>query len=1460
MRQRTTLLTTFLLLLISVAAAAQENGEVIIGSRDSGETLDEDDFEGPLMVVIDTPYQVFDDTGTFIHVAAWHTDGRPAADADVYLSGHLVGQTDSHGSFVFRWGVPGTDVENYWLTGSTVTVVDRRRGDDYAGSVWFNAFSRTESFESDHVYVYADRGVYEPGDTVQVRMIGWHLAADYVPLEESDVEISIYSASGSLVVGDSVSTDDFGTAATSFELPDTLEEGMYRLTVAYEGATAETDLRIERFTPPVIEIDHTLPRFLMADQDELAWEVELSYFAGGEPESATYTFEATSGNTVLYSETVERTGSGPHEFAWGSDVLDQLRPSLYEGANFDLRVEVTDDVGRSDELTREIEYTSNPYIVVIESDRYEYSTGDEVEVVVRMTDRDRVPVRATDVRLQLDDGTEMTSTSDDGGAAVFSWEFGGSGTNVSVYMPDIDAPVATRWLGWIEPQPMRSHIDNPVVLENEDTDVVVRFPAGFEPAEDVVHMDVVDTSGSLVNAVLLPISRRDGEYVAEGSFSAPSWGSMLLTFFCLGEMSGDAEGHLADIDESTGSRLGLMTEGQNLVVHPGRQLQIELDGIADEIAPGSDYSGAVVVRDANGNPVDAAVGVSVVDEAVISLLDPMEITPMDHFYNPELRTMSTTGAAILSWPVVSRNWGGRQGDVALPPFPWLDGGEVNMPSVNRSGGVMDTLGGSMGGEMMYDMDMESADDFGGLGATGMGSGGGGYGYGMAGGSAPEPLMLEASENEMAYAPPMEEQSMGYRGEGQVVAPPEDVVIEIRTEFPDTSLWLPDLVANDGETTFSGTMPDAMTRQEILIVASDGNGGVGVHRESVTVTQPLYVQLEAPDVMVDGDVARVGLFVQNRAEGSVAGQTTLSVSGGAATPASVEAFETTTGSLAVVWYDVVATSPGPMTLTGSASGEGVSDGQELSIWVDPRGAPTTEIVSGAVRRDDPLTLVYTIDGSADWVDVTLSMAFPAVTDAFAGFDLARERLNGQDPLGASADLISALLLLEYQELHEVEAWVSREELAAWIPWLESFQYADGGWGVWWEETSSPYFTAYVVEALVEAERLGFDVDDEVVKRAVDFLLGDRDGAWYDQSTIAFWEGNTESVQRALTAEIFSVLSRVPDRMLSDDAQEELLGMGEALLEHVEDRAQPDPLMTAHTVMGLIELRDRGWLDGEEVPVDMAVSILENARTDSHWEPSWFNAYGGTIEATVAVLEVLSRIDEEGFDRARRDAVRYLLSTRDGWGSWHNERGTAWAIRGLLLAGAAPAEIASTVNVFVDDALVESITVDPSDPFLSTSRLRQLSLREFSGAGTHTVRVEYDGALSPDVRVTVDSYADETVVGDVRLNLSADEVSVGENMTLEINGLPGDGLFEARLRVPSGLAAPDELTQRLRETEGVMHAWTADGVVRFVVAAGFTEAIELEFAPQQAGEMTASLEIVDGGGAGRVGFADGRVVVR
>lgn len=1297
--------------------AVPVNGEVLLGREGGRAELDEAEVDGRLLVTIDTPYQVFDDAGTLIHVAAWAPDGRPAAGAEVYLADHFVGRTDGAGAMAFRWGVPGNDLESYWTSGSSVSVRWDDDGTVRGGSVWFSAFSRTESYESDHLYVYTDRGVYAPGDTVRARLIGWHLAADYAPIEGGEVELLLVGPDGATVAGAEVTTDEFGVAHAELTLASTLAEGAYRLDVNYAGATAMTRLRVERYVPPVMHLDHTLGRFITRDTERLEWELGVRYFEGGYPDEVVVTTTASVRGAVRYTASRRVVGAGPHAFAIEPDELAEVVDGLLDREMVTVRITVEDEDGRVDQLSRDMTYALNPYIAVIEADRDAWSEGDPVELIVRLTDIERVPMRDTAVRLETDDGRTFTARTDDAGTAQISLEMGDHGFEVRVFVDDVDAPLATRWLDWQEPQPMRSHIADAVVREHEETRVRVTFPADFRPVEEFVHMDVTDISGSIVNSVLLPVRERDGEVYAEGDFSAPSWGSMLLTFFCLGEGPQEVA---VDPDDDASSPLGLLTEGQNLAVHPGRDLSITLDGVPDQVSPGQALDGQVVVRDASGRRVDAAVGVAMVDEAVISLKDPLEITPMDHFYNPELRVISTTGNAILTWPVVSRNWGHQTHDIALPPFPYKAGGPIET-QLHR----------------MAEADGEEAADYGtaGFGLAGGGSGVGsmsgsvmGYGAGMA---AAEPesvtIALEGQLDEMDNAQGRTRASRGEQAE-------ETVTITVRTEAPDTSLWAPELRAVAGRAELSATAPDAITRQHIMIVASDAAGGVGVLRRSVSVTQPISVRSDLR-AEVDRGVRVDGRFtVTNRSD--QARRLTVSVeSADLRVLGEPVLVDVPAGGTAVAVVPFVADAAGPAAFRVFANDGTDGDAVEASVFVRPTGERTEEVTAAVVEPGGGFARVAGTGPPPEWEELTLSVTFPALTSAFAGVDVLAARLSDQPIDRLAGDIVTALLVYEARaatnapDLSDVRA-----RLQAAITRIEDAAADDGGWQAWWADASSPYLTAWCLEALTEARRLDFTVRGEVIDGAITYLLAALEGGPLSLRTIDFWEGDTASVELGVRMEALRVLARIPAERLPEGASERIVALAESSVGILDD-ASPDVMALAHLVgaLGTLASDGRGVVSEERLVA--AIGSLDALRREGHWEPSWFNAYGGTIEATVTVLEVLRDVEvpasRDLLDRVSRDALRYLMSTSDALGSWHNERGSAWLLRGLaLVAAPAPAE-AGTVRVVIDGETVLEVEIDPDDPYASAHALRTVDLSEYVRAGAEQISVAVDGGAAPRV---------------------------------------------------------------------------------------------------------------------------------
>ena len=72
---------------------------------------------------------------------------------------------------------------------------------------------------------------------------------------------------------------------------------------------------------------------------------------------------------------------------------------------------------------------------------------------------------------------------------------------------------------------------------------------------------------------------------------------MLLTLFCVGRKGAD---------------VGLLTDGQNLAVHPrGRTLEVMLKGVPESVEPGESLRLGLDIRGTDGTPTSAMLGASV---------------------------------------------------------------------------------------------------------------------------------------------------------------------------------------------------------------------------------------------------------------------------------------------------------------------------------------------------------------------------------------------------------------------------------------------------------------------------------------------------------------------------------------------------------------------------------------------------------------------------------------------------------------------------------------------------------------------------------------------------------------------------------------------------------------------------------------------------------------------------------
>ena len=1285
----------------------------------------------PLVLVINYPYQITGSAKTQIHVALFKPDFKPAAGAVVKVNDKKVGTADENGTCIFEY-VPGSG-------GSHKLTAKLKDGKTtYRVTKHFASNARTASFRSDQLYVYTDRGVYNPGDDILIRLLAWELLANYTAIKGADVKVLLQDSQGKVFAGEKVKTNEYGVAALKLPLAQNMKEGNYELVVLYNKARETARLRVERFVPPIIEIRHNIKRFLTPSQHELAITADLAYFSGGKPKEAKVELiVADAAGKELLKKGFKSISEAHFEITLSGADLDKIRGKLTAEGPFKMVVKATDKYDRTSEVKRDVVYTERPYRAVLEFDKDDYPAGEMVKLHAKVVDLDGKPARKIELTCEVSEfKVKVKATTDDHGVAEFTFKMGKTAGTAVVTSPLMKIPLGTKAVRLNSPKPMTSKSSEPPHKQGVQTHFDVTFDPRYRPVEKVVHIDFTDLSGALVASTTIPVTRIDGDnHIAKGTVSAPTWGTMLANLYvCAVEKKTVKRGKKLSI-----KNVGFITEGQHVTLYPDTEATIIIKGLKPRVNPGDKVDIQVEVRTKSGE--QAAIGAALVDNAVVSLMDPLEVTPMDHFYNPQRKVISTGGAGVLTWPVVDRNWGS----------PWRDIAYSNW-GFKGPGGMV----GGQDGSGDEDDKMKAEE-----GAVGYGGGSGGIATGAVMGAKSSPkkakVMLKAmSKSDSSVM----KDSMDYDGD---MAPMEEAEaapavghersrnggakkkkrpkkITIRTSFPETAMWEPLLQTKGDRTKLSITFPDAITVQRLTIVASDKKGGIGILHQDVEVRQDLFVQTDLPAVMTLGDTVKVGALVQNLSGKDAEITVQPMASGLEIIGQENKRFTVKDGEAVPVEWNLRSSFCGKVEFAVSVDTADARDEERRSIFVAPAGNPNIDVEKGNLSKGSDFSAKIRLNDEATYRSVFLNVAFPNVIPALQAWHALEEvPMAFVGVYGvASRAILDASLLKWGMSNNMPKSWVDKLKgrLNRAAADLTAAQNPDGSWGWFYLPDASTdrggyivsvYLSAYAIRALSEVSRADLLPDTSALQRGVEFLLNSRnkEGLWSAEGAY-FWEVNAPEVDWALSADLFDIVVEAQS-VYATKPGKQVKQLKQKMEGYLKTNPQ-EPGAVAHAVSGLLAWSK--WQKDKNLKKKLRAGIdyLLSLKRSGYWEPHWYHAYGGTVELNAQILELLREFGAGEYDAVVYEIVTYLLSTREAWGAWHNEIGTANAVRALLAAGAgAKKEVPSTVNVVVNGDLVASVSIDPNDPFLSAAKLRYFELTPHLKSGKNKVEVTYDGNL-------------------------------------------------------------------------------------------------------------------------------------
>ncbi len=629
---------------------------------------------------------------------------------------------------------------------------------------------------------------------------------------------------------------------------------------------------------------------------------------------------------------------------------------------------------------------------------------------------------------------------------------------------------------------------------------------------------------------------------------------------------------------------------------------------------------------------------------------------------------------------------------------------------------------------------------------------------------------------------------------------------VRSYFPETLLWLPEIVTDArGSALTRFKLADTVTTWKVAVIASTIDGRVAEAESDLRAFQPFFLDFSPPPVLTDGDQIDLPVTVRNYQDRTLKVDVSLQPND---------------------WSEVQGSSNRAVTVSSN-------DSVDLTYTVRAKSAKDNalqQVVALAGRNHDAIeksTRVHP-DGQeitqtkGDLIFGRTSFSIPIPTTAISGATRAELRIYPNiaslllesastiliEPHGCAEQTISAgyanLVALRFArsagiadpKIEKIALANIRHAQEA----LGGFQDYEGGVAYWATGKSDVAVTAYALNFLVEASEV-VPVDREKMQSLVRWLQKAQtgDGTWKTPLT----RPEIGTRQKVLLASLVAKALAAAQHAGLEVKATTLAGAYHHIAQFTDQL--DEPYMLAQFILAALD-------SGDETLLGNAATRLRELGRDEkgglYWDlqtNSPFYAWGmtGRLETTGLAVSALSawsarHAQSSEIEPAIRRGLVFLLRERDKRGTWYSTQSTVRAMRALADASAFLGNFGvgslgasgGPIEIHVNGRLVKTVSM-PKDPRATDPVLVDLSA-VLSGGENQIEILALTGALmrltsthwipwpqtklrnSPELRLAVQFDRLDARPGEpVRCSVKAERI-----------GFRGYGMMLAEIGMPPG----------------------------------------------------------------------------
>lgn len=947
-------------------------------------------------------------------------------------------------------------------------------------------------------FVYDDRSMYKPGETVSlkgwIRQIDLGEGGDVMGLagQVDDVSFKVIGPRGNDLTTGTAKVNSLGGFHASFALPKTPNLGAARVEFSARGKKAGSHVhafQIQEFRRPEYEVSSSASQGPHRVGDSADVTVKAAYYAGGGLANADVRWNVRSEPTAFtppgrdgyvfgtwqpwWTHRYDQPDQARHDNlagktdATGQHILHIDFLSINPPRPMSLVAEafVTDVNRQAWAASSALLVHPADLYVGLKQERYFVDKGKPIEVKAIAVDHDGkfapgITIDMKSVRLdwsykkgewkeeEADPQACQVVASDKDELCSFDTPEGGTYRITATIKDRAGRPNQSQIMVWV------SGGDTPPV-RNVQQEEVMLVPDGkeYRPGQ---------TARLLVQAPFFP---------AHGLLSLRRSGLVETRSF---EMKGPTttlevpigEAHVPNLTvqvDLVGSAARTTDDGKpddrlprrpaygkgtiDLPVPPvTRSLKLDVKPRAAKLAPGESTRVDVAVKDAGGRPVAGAeLSVVVVDEAVLALSSYKSPDPLAAFYTQ--RPPGVSDYHLRQYVTLARP------DLA------------NLTETRASSGPGG--GGVVAQAPAPSAPMAEAADEAGASANGRGQ----------------------PRRRMALEKSAKRDSGNYAAE-EANQPQQPIAL--RKDFGALAVFAPEVRTDaSGRASVVVKVPDNLTRYRVMVAAVSGEKQFGSGESNVTARLPLMVRPSPPRFLNFGDSFELPVVVQNQTDRPMAVQVAVRSTNANVTDGHGRRVTVPANDRVEVRFPAAAEMAGTARFQVAGASGRLADAAEfaLPVWTPATSeafAVYGEIDRGAIRQKIamPRDVVRQFGG----LEVsTSSTQLQALTDAVLylvsyPYDCAEQISSRILAIAALRDVLTAFKAEKLPSPKELERSVSRD-----VDKLRALQNSDGGFAFWVRGHDSwPYLSIHGGHALIRAKEKGYEVPASMIEQNRTYL--------------------------------------------------------------------------------------------------------------------------------------------------------------------------------------------------------------------------------------------------------------------------------------------------------------------------------------------------------------------------------------